>query len=191
MARHLQEQRNNTISELSTRIFVWLHGNVLELQWAIARSRMLTHRLRNTEFSIRLPLRVFSTVIIPVAERSSFSSFSHDEIFICKKNIFGFIIGMQNSRLYSIISWHWKTMYSTIGSGEILVTFYQPQIVDYSARAGAGAGAAIVTSWSRGKMERLHNTGSAKIINKCKNKCILVIGNRKVLIWFAAYFKQD
>ena len=136
MARHLQEQRNNTISELSTRIFVWLHGNVLELQWAIARSRMLTHRLRNTEFSIRLPLRVFSTVIIPVAERSSFSSFSHDEIFICKKNIFGFIIGMQNSRLYSIISWHWKTMYSTIGSGEILVTFYQPQIVDYSARAG-------------------------------------------------------
>ena len=42
--------------------------------------------------------------------------------------------------------------------------FFQPQIVDYRARAGAGAeagaGAAILTSWSRSraKMEQLHNT---------------------------------
>ena len=36
----------------------------------------------------------------------------------------------------------------------------QQQIVDYRDRAGAGAGAAILTSWSRSraKMERLHNT---------------------------------
>ena len=37
-------------------------------------------------------------------------------------------------------------------------TFFQQQIVDYRARAGAGA--TILTSWSRSlaKMERLHNT---------------------------------
>ena len=141
---------------------------------------MLTHRLRNTEFSIRLPLRVFSTVIIPVAERSAFSSFSHDEIFICKKTSLDLSLEC-GIAVYTVLS-HDTGRLCTIGSGEMLVTFYQPQIVDYSARAGAGAGAAIVTSWSRGKMERLHNTGSAKIINKCKNKCILVIGNSKVLI---------
>ena len=38
--------------------------------------------------------------------------------------------------------------------------FFQQKIVDYRARVGAGAGAAILTSWSRSraKMERLHNT---------------------------------
>ena len=41
--------------------------------------------------------------------------------------------------------------------GENLSTlFFHQQIVDY--RAGAGAGAAILTSWSRVKMEQLHNT---------------------------------
>ena len=35
--------------------------------------------------------------------------------------------------------------------------FFRQQIVDY--RAGAGAGAAIMTSWSRAKKERLYNTG--------------------------------
>ena len=35
--------------------------------------------------------------------------------------------------------------------------FGQQEIVDYRARAGAGA--AVLNSWSRAKMERLHNTG--------------------------------
>ena len=36
---------------------------------------------------------------------------------------------------------------------------FQLQIVDYRARDGAGAEAAILNSWSRAKMEWLHNTG--------------------------------
>ena len=44
---------------------------------------------------------------------------------------------------------------------KILKTFLLPKIVDYRYRAGAGAGAAILSSWSRFRvtMERLHNAG--------------------------------
>ena len=41
---------------------------------------------------------------------------------------------------------------------KFLNTFFQQQIVDFRARAGAGAAAAILTSWSRAKLEQLYNT---------------------------------